>query len=245
MNVLRIIAGPMLVAFAAGLGMPAAAQNTFDLPAGCEAYASAQLRSCEVMHFFRCENDPSGHQQSATFDQTGMTFVSRIDTQTQWIESFSLRSGIQENLEETPIDPANFDELLETGIDTFDFKTQSPQVGATHFTGFDQLTGRSITIDGVELLETENNVTAYGNDGNILWQAQGNEYIHPTWRRFFPGTAAVTADGNTFDTDESPVEFDFPGDPGFLSVNPKFGCDAVMSRAPSQLDSKEMPHDHL
>ena len=43
------------------------------------------------------------------------------------------------------------------------------------------------------------------------------------------GTGTVTTPRDTFERDGSPVEFIFPGEPGFLSANPKHGCGVVMS----------------
>ena len=43
---------------------------------------------------------------------------------------------------------------------------------------------------------------------------------------------------------DRPVQFIFPGEPGFLSANPKFDCGAVLSSAPA-LTPKEISNDHL
>jgi hypothetical protein len=39
----------------------------------------------------------------------------------------------------------------------------------------------------------------------------------------------VTTPTDTFDTDGTPVQFIRPGEAGFASVKPKFGCGAMMS----------------
>ena len=85
-------------------------------------------------------------------------------------------------------------------------------------------------IDGITLQETEFQYTETDLDGNVLRQSRGNEYINPDWRLFFSGPSEWNGgDGNFLPLDGSPVEFIFPGEPGFASTQPLFDCDAVMS----------------
>ncbi len=224
---------------------PVVAQE-FSLPSGCEAYVTAQMRNCEVQHFFRCEGDAEGIQHRASFDETGMIYLNAINSEAEWVESFSPVSGVEESLVPGAADPASLTDLINDGVDSFDFKITSPQNGETRFVGFDMLTGQTVTIDGVTLDVTEYDITAYGEDGSMRWHGSGNEYISREWRRFLAGRSVYnTADGETLDTDEGPVEFAFPGETGFLTVNPKYGCGAILSRAPARLETKETLDDHL
>ena len=46
---------------------------------------------------------------------------------------------------------------------------------------------------------------------------------------FLSGTGTVTTSEGSFDRADRPVEFIFPGEPGFLSPNPKHGCGVAIS----------------
>ncbi len=205
------------------------AQDTFSLPTGCDAFLTVQGADCSVDHHFICQGDPEGHKQRVSLDEEGMTYLGTTDHQTQWIKSFHPLSAHSERLEDSPVDPANLDELIQTGRDSYDFRTFSDEVGITRYVGADTLTGREITIDDVTLSETEFNITAYTEDGTEIWQSSGNEFISSNWRMFLSGTGTTTTGSGSFETDGRPVEFIYPGEPGFLSANPKHGCGVVMS----------------
>ncbi|WP_412504982.1 hypothetical protein [Roseovarius sp. SYSU LYC5161] len=222
------IAGVMTAAVA--LAAPGLAQGqTFDLPPGCEAFVTVQGKDCTVSHMFTCEDDPEGHTRRAELDEEMITYIGRVDSEAQWIESFHLTTRHTERLESSPADRASLTELLATDRDTWDFVTQSAEIGPTRYTGEDRLTGESMVIDGVTLLRTEYEITARGADGEELWRGQGREFVHPDWRVFLSGKSAYTTPDDSYEIDGTPVEFIFPGEPGFLSVNPKYGCGVVMS----------------
>jgi hypothetical protein len=211
------------------LAAPAAAQSTFEPPAGCDAFLTVQSTSCQVEHHFVCKDDPKGHQRRVALDEEGLTYAGEIDNETQWIESFHILSGHAERLESNPAEPASLTDLIAQGVDDYDFQTQSDEIGTTRYVGQDTLTGRQIVIDGITLDETSYEVTAYSADGDEIWRSQGNEFINRNWRMFLSGTATTTINGETFENDNRPVEFIFPGEPGFLSANPKHGCGVAIS----------------
>lgn len=216
------------------MAVPTTAQTveTFNLPAGCEAFMTVQSKDCTVDHHFICEGDPEGHKQRVSLDEEGLTYLGSIDEETQWVQSFHPRSGHSERLAPSNPDPASFSELINNGVDTYDFQTLSDEVGPSRFVGMDQLTGRTVTIDGVTLEETEYQITAYDGDGNEMWSSKGNELISRERRMFFSGPGVVTVPSGTFEEDDGPVEFIFPGEAGFLSANPKHGCGVVLSNSP-------------
>lgn len=233
------------VVFFALLAGSVAAQDgpaVFGLPAGCDAYLTVQGASCKVEHHFTCQNDPEGHQRRVSLDEQGLTYAGEIDDEAQWISSFHALSGHSERLESRPVEPASLSELIETGVDDYDFRTLSDQIGETRFVGQDTLTGREITIDDVTLAETTYDITAYDAAGNEIWRSQGNEFISRNWRMFLSGTGVITTPNGSFDRNDAPVEFIFPGEPGFLSTRPKHGCGVAISSAP---DFEEIIHDHL
>ena len=202
---------------------------TFSLPAGCDAFLTVQTESCQVGHHFTCQGDPEGHQRRVTLDEQGMTYVGEIDGETQWISSFHLLSGHRERLESNPVEPASLSDLIETGVDDFDFRTLSDEIGTTRYVGQDTLNGREITIDGVTLAETTYDITAFDDAGNEIWSAQGREFISRNWRMFLSGTGTVTTPEGQYERSNKPVEFIYPGEPGFLSSSPKHGCGIAIS----------------
>lgn len=228
---------PLLACLAAAPALaqqdaPAAPRGrTFQPPAGCEAYLTVQMASCTVSHHFTCAADPEGWQRRVDMDEGGITYAGAIDGETQWMESVHFLSGHSERLAPDPADPASFSELLATGRDSFDFVTLSDEIGPTRYVGEDRLVGTE-TIDGVTLDRTEFRVTAYDGQGNEVWRTAGREYISREWRMFLSGTSSTaTPDGETFEGDDTPVDFVRPGEPGFLTVSPLNGCGAVMSKA--------------
>ena len=215
----------MTIAFLAA--SPLAAQE-FSLPAGCEGYLTIQSTSCTVSHYFRCEDDQNGAQRRATLDEEGLTYVGRINGEAEWMESFHLRSGHTERLK-LSVDPMSMTELLSRDVDTWDFTTESREIGDSRYVGMDRLTGESVVIDGITLLRTEFALTSYDAAGNEAWRSEGREFVHPEWRMFIGGESSYITSDDRFDSDDTPVEFIFPGEPGYLSVNPKHGCGVEMS----------------
>lgn len=214
------------------LAAPALAQEgpaTFSLPAGCDAYLTVQSESCQVDHHFTCQGDAPGHQRRVSLDEQGITYVGEIDRETQWISSFHALSGHSERLESDPANPASLSDLIETGVDDYDFRTLSDEVGVTRYVGQDTLTGREITIDGVTLAETTYDITAFDEAGNEMWSSEGREFISRNWRMFLSGTGVVTTSEGQYEQSNRPVEFIYPGEPGFLSSSPKHGCGVAIS----------------
>ena len=219
------------------LAAPAAAQRAaFELPEGCTAYATIQKQACVVTHLYRCEGDPDGWQWRVDIEENGPTFYSTIDAETRWQESHHLIAGVVERLEPGAADPASFSTLIGTGRDDFDFTTIDDQGDRTRYVGVDRLTGESVEVDGVVLDRTEFDVTATDpGSGVTLWTSTGSEYIQRDWRTFVSGTSTVTNSEETYDQDLTPVEIRLPGEEGFLSAHPKFGCGALMSALPAPL----------
>lgn len=219
-----LLAVPLLL-----LAQPALA-GSFVAPEGCTAYLTVQARGCYVANHYRCEADPAGHKWRADFDQEGPYFVSRIDDETQWIESIELSPRVTQTLDPNPQDPASFSDLVSTGYDSFAFDLSKDNGEHSSVRGFDRLTGKTVTIDGVTLDETEFEYTETDDAGNILRRARGNEYISREWRMFFSGSSEwEQPDGQWLPLEGSPVEFIRPGEPGFGATQPLFDCDAMMS----------------
>jgi|GEM_PF-916134 len=213
------------------LAHPVAAQDgdapLFQVPPGCTAYVTVQLRNCQVAHQYRCAGDAPGDQWSVFLDGQGAYFATKIDAETRWIESVDMETGETDTLgPET--DPASFSVLLRSGRDDFDFFTESTTGEVLRFVGYDQLTGGRAVIDGVPLERTTFSLTAYNMDGSLAWKREGQQFIHRDWRIFYSDRETFENGlGERFDTTDAPVEFDFPGDKGFLTTEPKFDCDVL------------------
>ncbi|MFN3845329.1 MAG: hypothetical protein ACK4RZ_05825 [Paracoccaceae bacterium] len=231
---------------AAVLAMPVPAfAGAFVPPEGCSTFLTVQARQCRVSNHYKCSADTPGDQWRADFDQQGMFFLSRINHDAEWVESFDLgTTAVRQTLDPNPEDPASFTELLSSGTDTFAFNLSRDNGEQTRVNGFDTLTGRSFTIDGITLAETQFEFTESDQNGVVLRQSRGNEYIHREWRLFFSGPSEWKGqDGDFLPMDGSPVQFMFPGDAGFAATEPLFDCDPLMTRAaPSQ---KDLSDDHL
>lgn len=218
------------VAFGALIAASAPAfAATFTPPAGCQVYVTVQGKSCKVSHHYTCQQDKPGDQWRIDYDQDRAYFVSRIDRETQWVHSLDLLYGLQQQLAAGAADPASFSGLLETGTDTFDFGQISSDGQRNRIRGFDTLTGRKVVIDGIELEETNFEFRETTADGRPLSTARGKEYIHRKWRIFLSGPSEWDSGDGFVPYDASPMRFDFPGDPGFLSTRPEFGCDAQVA----------------
>lgn len=237
----EIKAALMLTLFAA---LPAAA-GSFSPPPGCETWLTVQSRACRVSNHYTCTADPSGDKWRADFDQEGMFFVSRIDSEAQWVESYDVSPPVRQVLESGATDPASFSDLL-AGRDDYDFRLSRSDGQRSHVTGYDALTGKSLVIDGITLQQTEFDFTEVDEDGNVLRRARGNEYVHPEWRLFFAGPSEWQDGENWLPVDGSPVQFIFPGEPGFRSTQPIFECGALMSSYPKSSQATEaQSHDDL
>lgn len=232
-----------VIAAALAWAAPASA-GSFTPPEGCEAFLTTQSRGCRVSNHYRCTAQP-GDQWRADFDQEGMFFLSRIDSETQWVESFEFDPDLRQTLDAGPADPASFSNLL-NGRDDFDFRLTKEDGSRSHVQGHDALTGRSVTIDKVPLLQTEYDFTETAPDGTVLRRARGNEYIHPELRLFFAGPSEWWDGNQWLPVDGSPMQFIFPGEPGFGATQPIFECGALMSswKKPAQA-TEAQSHDDL
>lgn len=217
------------------LAAPAAAD--FVPPAGCTAWLTVQSRSCLVSNHFRCDQDAPGDQWREDARINGPYFVGRIDAETQWVESHS-SDGTVDRLAPNPPDPASFSDLIATGRDTYHFTTENSAGYTQTMRGQDTLPGQTVVIDGVTLERTTYKIEARYGDGSFSYASQGSEFIHRDWRMFLAGTGETDyGDGNGFlPYDFTPVEFHFPGDPGFGERVPKYDCNDMTAQAPAARD---------
>lgn len=212
-------------------GPQGAAAATFTPPEGCTLELTVQSRGCSVTQYYRCSTDAEGDQRSAVFGQGGtLRSLARIDSETRWMESSNPETGVTDLLEEDARDHASFSALLRTGRDDFDFWTRSNGGERLHHVGQDVLTGEKVTIDGVELDKTRFRLTTRSESGEVVITREGQQFISRSMRRFFGGVETQSDwTGENRKTDDSPVLFQFPGEPGFGSTEPRFDCGQLLT----------------
>jgi len=203
---------------------PAAAQQSFAAPEGCEATLTVQHKGCLVVNVWQqCPSDDPGDQWIALLGQGGLFSVQRVDREFQWVEAFKI-TGDEELI--TPADdPASLDELFASQIDTWDF-TLDTEEGRERHVGYDLLTGETVMIDGEELLRTEFQGRTLDAEGNEIEASVGRQYVSEEHRMFFLGE---TWQPDTPDrvVDLSPVEFIYPDEPGFFTAEPIYECNQI------------------
>ena len=213
-----------------GPALPALAGSAFTPPKGCTGYLTVQMHGCIVSNHYKCDADPSGDKWRVDFNQDGPFFVSRVDAETQWVETFDLAAGTHETLKQPSVAPASFSNLLSKGVNTYDFSTVTDDGKVEHVTGTDKLTGTTRVVSGVTLEQTEFDTTSKDGDGKLVWHSKGHEWIDRDWRLFLAG--AGTWDDGTGATvfDNTPVALIQPGAKGFMSSSPEFDCNTVESQ---------------
>lgn len=205
--------------------MPAAAQQSFGAPEGCEAVLTVQNKGCVMTNVWHCEADAPGEQWIALITQAGVFSVQKVDAEFQWIEAYKLTGN--ERLVTPAEDPASLTELFDNQIDTWDFTLETDD-GTERNVGYDLLTGETTEIDGEVLLNTEYQGRTIDGDGNEIDASSGRQYVSEKHRMFFFGENWPQDDPEQV-IDMSPVEFIYPGEPGFFSDSPKYECNVIES----------------
>lgn len=203
----------------------AANAQSFSVPEGCEAILTVQHKGCAMINVWQCDANDDGDKWIALIGEAGVFSVQHIDREFKWLESYKM-SGT-EVLQRPAPDPASFTELLENGIDTWDFTIDKPD-GEERNVGYDALNGVEVEIDGEPLLQTDFEGRKIGADGVEFDGGSGRQYVSAKHRMFFFGESwdAATPDDIV---DMSPVEFIYPGEKGFFSDRPKFECGIIES----------------
>lgn len=216
---------PWMILTAMVAATPAAAQQSFAAPEGCEAILTVQHKGCVMVNVWQCDADNPGDQWIALIAQTGVFSVQKVDAEFQWIESYKVIGN--ERLIEPAEDPASLSELFSNQIDTWDFTLETDD-GTQRNVGFDMLTGETTVIDDEILLNTEFQGRTIDQDGNVIDASSGRQFVSEKHRLFFFGESWPQETPDQV-TDMSPVEFIYPGETGFFSDRPKFECNVIES----------------
>ena len=203
----------------------------FTPPPGCELEMTVQMHNCQVSNHYRCAGDAPGLRTIAYADGQGVYFISQIDDETRWVESFAPDTGEIDQLDEAgSADHASFSALLAEGVDEYDFVTRTNFGEVRRNIGTDRLTGESVVIDGVRLERIAFDLTTEDGAGNLVSRRSGRQYISRELRLFFSDTEAFeNAYGDKTSTFDGPVSFAFPGDADFGEDKPKYDCDMLMT----------------
>lgn len=214
---------PLMILSSLMLAAPAVAQQAFTAPDGCQGTLTVQQKGCVLVNVWSCEADNPGDQWLALFGQGGLFSVQKVDSEFQWIEAYKVNGN--ESLQTPAPDPASLTELFANQIDTWDFTIQTED-GPQRNVGFDMLTGETTVIDGVTLLNTEYQGRTLDAKGNEIEAGNGRQYVSEDLRLFFFGESwnAATPDQVS---DMSPIEFIFPGEPGFFADRPIYECNEL------------------
>ena len=221
--------GLLALLFTVGMtGATAQEPRLFAVPEGCSAYLTVMQRGCRVEHHYTCEATGTDRWR-VVLTETGPVYLSRIDAEAQWVSSWPLPVGDETRTLFPAKDPASMTTLLETGFDDFDFEQQRPDGRIERVTGSDRVVARDVVIDGEPLYQTEFSVTYRNEGGELLGTYEGREYASPRHRRFFAGRGRSAFGDVVTEFDRTPQEFIYPGEPGFLSVTPRYDCGMMMS----------------
>lgn len=223
---IRVLAPALWVGFVA-----CASAGGFTPPTGCKGFLTVQTKGCQVTTYMRC--DGAAHEVwGVSYDDAGPLAMQLYDDEFQWLDGFYAYSGTRDVLADAGPDPVSLSTLLDSGEDTFQFTLESTTDGKSemlHVTGRDRLTGREVTIDGQNLLETNSALTIRGSDGKVTYRTSGSQYVSSELRLFFLGKERSEQDGETVSFDNSPIDFIFPGEPGFNATRPLYECNFVTS----------------
>lgn len=201
----------------------------FEPPSGCTGKLTVQYQGCFLSNIWTCEGDAEGEQWIALFAQDGPYQVRKVDREFQWLQTFYMNPPSTEVMQTPVPDPENLTELFATGEDLYDFTIQESGGSAVRYQGYDRLPGEAVVIDGEPLLRTEFSYQAMTPEGEVLYSRMGRQYVSEKHRLFFFGSVWDPANGEGAAEDTSPVEFIYPGEPGFMSSNPKHGCGEMVS----------------
>ncbi|MDO7557143.1 MAG: hypothetical protein MUR46_04940 [Loktanella sp.] len=215
-----------LIAALIGLLPVAGSAQTFSVPDGCEGVVTVQQKGCLLVNIWQCSADPEGDKWIGLFSEAGLYSVQHVDREFQWLEAFKMSGS--EALVQPADDPASMTELLENGLDTYEFVIDK-ESGAERTVGFDTLTGVETVIDGEPLLQTEFEGQTLAEDGSVIDMSGGRQWVSAKHRLFFFGES-WDAGNPEASVDLSPVEFIYPDEAGFFSENPKFECGVIESR---------------
>jgi len=210
--------------------------DTVTPPQGCEAFLTVQFEDCTVSHYWRCDGDQQGVVWTSMWDAEGELGQALYDAEFRWLFRSNARNALTEHLVEPESDANSLLNLFATGTDHFEFemeyRVQEWPAGRAKVVGFDKLTGETTVIDGYTFENTEYEMRRQFPSGHVRDQ-RGSQYILRDYNLIMGGTDEVReADGGMKTVHRAPVTITAPGEDGFLTDTPLYGCDEMLSALP-------------
>ncbi len=211
---------------AVSLVLTSGAARGFTPPEGCQLFATVQNRACGVSLLWRCDH-AEGDFWEANFSDEGLESVVSYNRDYQWLDAAYTWDSSHEKYTPPAIDPISRSDLIGTGLDTYDFimrRSTPDRRYDIRIIGADMLTGATRTIDGYELEEVQTRIEILDDEGFTEYASQGTQYYSRDLGLFFIGTEEVFGpEGSTF-WDDAPRDIILPGEPGFGTTRPFYGC---------------------
>lgn len=204
------------------LATPALA-GTVPLPENCAGVLTVQLRQCVVEHVVQCDDLPAGEKWMFSHIPGGRFAYTRYDRNFSPLERINWVTGEIELPDGPAPDPLNIEELLETGLDTYEANFTSSLNGDTTIKGFDRLTGGEVEIDGRRLQLTEFEYVKTDQSGKVIASYSGNQFLDAELNVIFAGSFTDRLNEAGF-SNFSPMDFSLPGEAGFLNDTPRYEC---------------------
>lgn len=238
---------------ALALATPTLAKD-FTPPEGCNTFLSVQNKGCTVSLLWRCDVAPEGDFSEASFGPDGLETLVNYSAGYQWLDTIYIWDSSREEFLPPAADPIDVDDMLATGIDTYEFSMRRSEPDGSYdirVTGADQLTGQTLGVDGYTLDLVQTRLEIVNENGVVEYRSEGTQFFSRTLGHFFLGTEDVEFEnGERATFDSTPVDIILPGEPGFGSTVPLYECmpaDAAFSApsrpAPDTRSAKETDDD--
>ncbi|MEZ5721051.1 MAG: hypothetical protein R3D59_04860 [Paracoccaceae bacterium] len=188
-----------------------AGAGKFVPPSGCESFATIQNRACSVSVMWRCAVAPEGDFWGGEFlSPEGLESIVGYDREHQWLDAAYSWDSLRE-FAPPAVDRISRGDLLETGIDTFDFTMRRVTPDRRYdirVVGADMLTGTTATIDGYTLDEVLTRLEIIDDEGVVEYASKGTQYYSRDLGLFFYGAEEVLGpdgDVSTYDDKGLPI----------------------------------------
>ena len=218
-------------AFAAMIVAPfmAVAETT---PEGCEAVLTVQKHGCEVTHIYQCEQ---GIVKHINIDQDEFDWVSLFGPDYIELESKEEITGIGLVGMNAISDPRSLHTLLTTGRDTVAYRGEFDMpgllIGAADVSSQSRLMDEVLEIGGVTWQKALEEIV-FQVRPHLAMTGTQDIWIDAESGILFHGSSSHELAGKAEETDNTPVEVIYPGQPGFLSMSPIYDCGEMMSALP-------------
>ena len=206
------------------LATPGAAK-TWNPASGCTPFVTVQMKQCMVGNVAACGEGKSGTYQILSSGAAGPMKLTQADKEGWALTEQSFESALFLRLKKGGRQPYSLSRLLSNGAMEWDYKSKFDTApGPVSRKGSERLTGKTRKVDGVALTAYRYEETWTESDGGVQ-TFSGIGYAQAEWRLELSGTLeSHDFDGATSRQDNTPVEFIFKGDDGFMSMVPTVGC---------------------